>query len=367
MKKWTPHKIDTPPERAYFEWTMNTVTPERKETIMKSLAVLGFLAIIGFIAWASVAIVNHAPKAFTSLASIAQSLNNYKNSMGGDTTLTFTTEVTKTTTGTPATIVWNKQSNAGTYTFSYKCTDGVSVDVVDTEGLRSIACDTAYGLGDTDKITIVTDSVKQAEAKVDYTIAFTGKGDLGPTHTGTSSLTILNESINSGVLTKDDSKTWKDTVTKKPTIAATKPETSVTVTMGEPESKPAPKPAPAVTPSNPTGYSDLSTRFLSTGLIIGNSFTAKDLAHGDEGAFQFAVANLGSKTSASWTYTVTLPNGDTYHSGIQSPLLPHEEAKVALGFPVINSATYTLVVVVAAAGDASLQNNSFTKTLTFTK
>jgi hypothetical protein len=338
---------------------MNTVTPERKDKVMKSLAVLGFLVIIGFIAWASVAIINRAPKAFTSLASIAQSITNYRDGMNKNTALVFNTVVTKTTTGTPATISWNKATTAGSYTFTYKCAEGVAVDVVDTEGLRSIACDTAYSLGDTDKVTIVADSVKQAEAAVDYTVTFAGANDTIPTRTATGTLSVLNESVSNGTLTKDTNKDWRDTVTKKPIPAVAGTSATTTNTAKVPKST-----TPAAPASNPAGYSDLSTRFLSTGII---TYTARTLTRDDEGAFQFAVANLGSKTSAPWTYTVTLPNGDTYHSGEQAPLLPHEEAKVALGFPVTNSTTYTLVVVVAARGDNTLNNNSFTKTLTFTK
>jgi hypothetical protein len=344
---------------------MNTVTPERTEKVTKSLAILGFFAVIGFIAWASVAIVNYAPKAFSSLASIAQSINNYKGSVGQDTTLTITSDVVKTTVGTPATVSWEKAKNEGTYSFSYQCIDGVALDVVDTEGLRSITCDTAYNLGDIDKVTVVAESKKEKEIALNYTVSYTSDSGVEPARKVDGSLTIVNESVGAGdVLASNDTTDWKD-------VVPTKPITNTVVEVVPKDATPAPAPANEPKPTTPIvttpGYSDLSARFLSTGIISGNTYTAKTITKSDEAAFQFAVTNLGTKASAPWSYTVTLPVGDTYTSPTQNPLIPGEEARIALGFPITESTTYKLVVVVATTGETNLQNNNFTQSLTFNK
>ena len=340
---------------------MNTVTLEKKEKMLKTLAILGFLAIIGFIAWASVQIVAYAPKAFNSLASLAASMDHYQDTIGDkDTKIVFTDTIEKTEAGKPMLIRWNKQPQTGTYSLSYKCVDGIGIDVVDTEGLRSIACDTHYTLGDTDTVTVIIDSLKQTETPVSYSISYTDQNNVGPVHTGENTVSVINTSIGNTdpVLSTNDGTEWKDSVstpTKKPTPVVA--------------STPTPKPATTYTNvvSDPKGYTDLASKFVATGLINGNTFKASSLKQNSEGAFQFTITNFGTKTSQVWSYTVTLPDGDAYTSPLQSPLLPGEQATIALGFPTTDVATYTFVVVAAEMSDVNLANNSLTQRVSFSK
>jgi hypothetical protein len=342
---------------------MNTVTPEKKEGILKVLAILGFLAIIGFIAWASIQIVAYAPQGFTHLASLAESVNHYRDSLGkNDTSLTLISTSTEAKTGDPIKLQWEKQPQAGNYTFSYTCTDGVGVSIVDTAGLRSVTCNTQYGIGDTGALTMIVDSEKEAKAEVTYSISYIDTNHIGPAHSTENKLTINNPKLTTPtgegtVLGIKDKTEWKDTIvtpTKKPTVINAAPVSAHTTTH------------PASI-SNSQGYTDLKTVFLSTGIITGNTFKAGDMRRNDEGAFKFSVTNLGTKTSKDWTYTVTLPGGDVYTSPYQAPLISGEEATIAIGFPTNDTATYSFVVVVAEKSDRNLKNNNLYQTVNLTK
>ena len=351
---------------------MNNVTPteEKKPRFSKPVAVAGFLVIIGLIAWASVQIVSLAPTAFSSLASLSQGISNYRDSMSADvdTDLTVASNMKLVDAGEPIIITWDKDSREGAYAFSYACLEGVTVDIVDTEGLRSIACDTRYSLGVTDVVTVVVNSEKARHIDVPYTISFMRQNDTGPVRSGNNTLTITNENINDVVAvgTPDGEVLGEEDVEEEVKEEVPAPAT------------PAPKPKPvvvaepvteyvyAIPVSNPNGYTDLATRFLNVGDIVNGKFVAGDIERDDTGAFQFEVKNIGTKTSDTWTYTVTLPDGDTYTSPKQTALKPNERAVISLGFDTPDEASHTFVVVVKIEDRVST-NNSFKKVVNFTK
>ena len=123
----------------------------------------------------------------------------------------------------------------------------------------------------------------------------------------------------------------------------------------------------AIPTSDPNGLTDLSTRFLSIGTIVGNTFFAGEVKQDEKGAIQFEVKNYGTKTSKEWTYSVTLPNGGTYQSDNQNPLKPNERALVTIGFPTIDKSTHKFVVSIKESSDRNSANNEFTETVKFVK
>lgn len=339
---------------------MNTVTPERKARITKALAVIGFVVIIGFIAWSSVQIVRHAPKAFTSLASIAGSLSQYQTQLDNKDTVAFTSTLEKVDNGKPATITWHKATLAGSYSFSYACTDGVLLDIVDTEGLRSITCGTSYGLGDTDTVTVVVNSEKKSEQALTYTVTFTPDKGLGLTQTASSSVLVSNANAkeNTTTATKNN---WRDNVLSKPT-------TTLVVT-GTPPTKAPTKTgsSPVVTTPSTKGFVDLVTHYKATGVIDGNTFKAGALHKNSEGAVQFSITNAGTMTSDTWSYSVVLANGFTYVSPLQSPLLAGETATISVGFSTDDASTHTFIITAAEKSDINLTNNNDTARVTILK
>jgi hypothetical protein len=347
---------------------MNNVTPDenKQPKFSKPVAVAGFVAIIGLIAWISVQLVSLAPSAFNSLASLSQGISNYRETMSADndSPLAVASDLKLVNVGESVTIAWNKDSREGAYAFSYKCLDGVSIDIVDTEGLRSIACDTRYSLGMTESVTIVIDSEKNRHVDIPYTISFMRSNDTGPVRSGDNTLTITNENIEDTlavldtpageVLGENDAKEEVPVAPVKPTLKPVVIAEPVTEYIYE------------IPVSNPNGFTDLATRFLNVGDINDNKFVAGSIARDDSGAFQFEVKNIGTKTSEPWSYTLTLPDGDTYTSPKQAALKPNERAVISLGFDTPDKASHTLVVVVKVE-DKIDSNNSFKKVVNFSK
>lgn len=353
---------------------MNKVTEaeEKKPRFSKPVAVAGFVVVIALIAWASVQIVQLAPTAFSSLASLSQGISNYRESVSVDvdTDLTVASNIKLADAGEPVIITWDKDRRGGAYAFSYACLEGVSIDIVDAEGLRNIACDTRYSLGVTDAVTIIINSEKARHIDVPYTISFMRQNDTGPVRSGNNTLTVTNESISDdvAVITPDGAVLGEEDETKEVTEEV-KEEAPA-------PAAPAPKPKPVVVTepvieyvyqipvSNPNGFTDLATRFLNVGDIVNGKFVAGSIKRADSGAFQFEVKNIGTKTSGTWTYTVTLPDGDSYTSPTQTALKPNERAVISLGFDTPDQASHTFTVTVKIEDRVS-SNNSFRRAVTF--
>ena len=177
---------------------MNNVSSDKKDSILKSLAVAGFIGIIGLIAWLSIQLVSILPGAFTSLASLAESVNQYQQSVtdkGEVVSLTVTSNTSLINNGGIAELSWDKARVPGSYTFSYACAEGVAVDLMNSDGVRSIACDNNYNIGDSTSLSIKADSEKSRYTTLEYSVSFLRTNDTKPSATGNSSITIVNSSI----------------------------------------------------------------------------------------------------------------------------------------------------------------------------
>jgi hypothetical protein len=350
----------------------------KKGTGLKFLAVISFIAIIIGIAWLSVKLVSVAPSAFSSLASLAEVMNRPTETVtpkdqDDDTRLVkfqVTSNKTLLNVGEPVTLSWERARSTGSYVFSYQCASGISIDLQDVMGLKSIDCETNYNIGDTTTVTLLIDSEKERYVDVLYTISFLGTNDQTPRATGSASLTIINSDIQNIL---GQAETEEETTTTEPTDVPT-PDTSETVTR-RPTQPTAPAPTTpsyeqqytyTIPTSDPAGRTDLGTRYITTGTITGNTFLPGTIRRQAEGALQFEVKNYGTKTSERWSYTVSLPDGSTYRSPAQEPLKPNERAVLSIGFPTTSSTQHTFVVTVSEPTDKNRLNDQFSQTVTFT-
>lgn len=350
-----------------------------KDTILKSLAVLGLLGAIVVIAWSSIKLVRMLPEAFSSLASLAESvsLSSLSRNDEPDTVL-ITSNTTLANAGEPVTISWGAPSTAGSFIFTYQCTEGVAIDLQGIDNLKSIACDTAYNIGDVTALTFSVDSEKKRYADVWYSLGFIGTNDTTVRASTTAQLTIINSAIESSFATSTPDETVVATTT--PEVIPTIPE--VTPTVPEVPREPVVVTPPAVTPvpptkepevtytipvSNPNGRTDLSARYLGVGVIVNNKFVQKAVQQDQAGALQFEIKNYGTKTSGKWTYTVTFPDKTTYTSDAQVPLKPNERAVLTIGFAATSVRSHTFVVRVHEATDSAPLNDAFQQKVTFVK
>lgn len=340
-----------------------TTTQQKKESILKSLAIVGFISIIIFIAWLSVQLVNFVPSAFTSLASLAESLNQREQTTEETevASLLVTSNTTLASVGELVTVTWNTAKAPGSYTFSYHCTEGVAIDLMSVDGIKSINCDTNYNLGDTDSLTLTIDSEKERFADLRYTVSFLGTNDTKPRASGTATITVVNADIPDDIANLDSESEQEETT---PSETEQTPDT----TTDQPSTPTYEQEYVYTIPtSDPNGTTDLGVRFLNTGTIIGNTFFVGTLHQNENGALQFEVKNYGTKTSKDWTFSVTLPDGHTYESDTQSPLKPNERAVLTIGFTSDRDAEHTFVTKVSEPTDQTKLNNQFVQKVTLVR
>ncbi len=342
---------------------MNQVSEEKKTTLTKVLAILGFLAIIVLAVWLAVKIVSVIPSAFSSLASLADSVYNYDREMK----LEVATENSVVNAGEAFTISWTNMRKNGTYTFSYSCIDGVSVDIRDKEGnIEALSCDTPLDLKNATSLEIRVSSEKSRFVDVPYSVTFTENGNEEAVSTGNSTVTIVNATIpTSGIVQEEDSETEEETAAPEPSKTVTTPSTP-RYTPGTPIV--TKKTIYTMPVSDPNGKIDLQVTFLGVGTISGSTFIKKNsIDIDDQGALQFEVKNIGTKTAEDWDYTAKLPGDITYTSDDQKALKPNERAVITLGFEGLSDdGSEKVSVEVTAKNDVKKSNNEFTQTVKIT-
>src|SRR3989344_589408 len=173
---------------------MNNVTPERKQNVLKSLALAGLLAIIIFIAWVSVQIVSVFPNAVSSLASLADSVYSYDPRDEKD--IILTTPVNDAKSGETITIAWDRPLQTGTYSFTFTCVDGVAVEIKTSENTFGNAeCSKSYDLGGVDAADIVIVSEKNYQVDFNYTLAYLKTNSTESTAKTSQSFVVTNDRL----------------------------------------------------------------------------------------------------------------------------------------------------------------------------
>jgi len=363
----------------YFLKTMNEQErQQKKDSLLKSIAIIGFISTVILIAWLSVKLVGLAPNAFSSLASLAETLNERRLDLVSTDENTWSLKVvsdtTLTTAASPVTITWEAAETAGNFTFSYACKEGIAVDLIDVADLGSIACNTEYSLGTATAVTFSVDSEKERYTDLAYTISFVGNNDTSPRATETMQLTVVNNVINTDQDNSVAIEAPEETTTAPKPITTETPATPVIPTPEVvAENTPSTVTPPLyteeviyVTPvSDPNGRTDLGVRFVGTGTIANNSFMPGVVSQNKAGAIQFEVKNYGTKTSGTWNISVNLPDGSLYESKAEAALKPNERAVMTIGFLAVAVATHTFIVTASEANDNYVLNDSLQQTVRF--
>lgn len=148
-------------------------------------------------------------------------------------------------------------------------------------------------------------------------------------------------------------------------VATTTPSVATTTTPVVTTPKPAPVQYRTVTTykkpvSDPNGKTDLAVTFVGVGkLTSAGKFVVGELPEDSEGAMQFVVKNIGTKTSNEWNFEATLPNGTKMNSKSQKALLPSESSTLTLVFNMNDEDPHNVGASVTLIGDSNLTNNSF--------
>ncbi len=357
------------------------VPEEKKTALTKVFAIVGFIAIIVLMVWLSVKIVAFVPNAFSSLASIADSVYNYDE----DEKLSVATEKSVINAGEAFTITFEKMTIPGTYTFMYTCTDGVSVEVRNEAGsIVAISCDTVFDISEMDSLDVRVASEKNRFTDVAYALTFTPDNTDKDAISVQGMVTIVNASmptVAEGTPDTEETPVTPEVIEETEEEVVAEPEAEVveeTTTTPKPPvvTKPTtPKPpqyqyveeVTYTTPvSNPNGNIDLQVTYKAVGTMNGKVFSPQSNIETDEtGGIQFEVKNIGTKTSNSWTYEALLPSGIEYTSGVQKPLKPQERALITIGFDGISeTGTEKFGVELETKQDVNARNDSFTWAVT---
>jgi len=346
---------------------MNGENNQRKDSAVKTLAIIGFTATIVLGVWLAVQVVQLAPSAFTSLASLSESL------YGQPSTDEITVVTSKSVVNNAETFAlrWSTVDRPGEYRFTYECTEGVDVLVKNTDGaMTPAACGqpfTLVGDGETE-LQVKSDNLRFID--VSYTITFTDEGAREIAMADSDKFTVVNATIPQGGIVAgvdDNSEEPETEVTPEPTTPVVPTPTPTT-----PTTNPVPTPQYEFTyklpKSNPNGFVDLKATYLGVGeLNSSNVFIPKTNIDNDtRGAIKFSVTNIGTKTSDDWTYEVKLPNGSTYESSEQNGLKPNETATIVLGFDTTETGSKTIIGDVQVDDDRNNANNDFTWSVTVT-
>lgn len=342
---------------------MNTVNEEQKNAAIKWFAIIGFVVAVIIGVWLVVKVVSYLPTAFSSLASIIESMN-------GKDSFSVETEKDIVNSKDPVRITFTSVREDGSYLFSYECTDGVTAEVRKNSAWVKVSCDTPIELmpgnivDGREVVDVTFFTEKQRFTDVTYTIGFIPTDAEVTTMEKTGVVTIVNAGIpqsQTSTNTPDD-----EVVVPKPTTptnTGTKPTTG-TPTTG------VIKTVPVVTTSfpesNPNGFVDLEVVYLGVGELSGSRFTPKTTLDADErGAVQFQVKNIGTKTSTDWKFEADIPTtgDDSYTSKSQKELRPGERAIITLGFTELEEGTEHIKVEVTGGNDSKKNNNSFSRSI----
>lgn len=351
---------------------MNNVNPESKSAAIKTLAIIGFIAAIVLALWIAVSLVRYIPTAFSSLASITDSIY-------GQSGLTIKAEKDIVNSGEPLRISWMPLRTEGSYVVTYHCVDGISAETRSSVGdIVRFGCEEQIKVASGQLVRseqttdLVFTSERQRFTDVPYTFTFYPKGKSEALYERSGVVTIVNATIpQSGIVAGESTGIARAPVTT--------PSKSVTPTPTTPStpSTPAPiyyKTVPVTTTtypvSDPNGYTDLEVTFLGVGTLHNGVLVPESsLESGDDMVLQFAVKNTGTKTSSSWTFAANYPGEEDDHFVSRNlvGLLPGERAVQTLYFTVQDSrGTETIRVSASTHGDVKTGNNTATKTVKVT-
>jgi len=346
----------------------NNVSPQKKSSVLNTLAITGFIGIVLVLAWLSIQLVQLFPNAITSLASLAEGVDQSAVDVDIEEALDsiiVTSNTSLVNTGETLTINWDTQNKRGSYVFAYNCSDGVAVSQVENAIERQLACATNYNVGDIEELTIAVESEKNRYTDVTYSIGFLATNDTEPRALGTDIVTIINEDIDGFAFNTDSEELANEEV-----VIANEPVNPVSET---PAVTTPVTPTPvfeqeftyAIPTSNPNGFTDLATAYIAMGEVINNQFVPGIVAAANGGAIQFSIKNFGTKTSDNWTFSVALPNGASYESPEQKPLKPNERAVLTIGFPAGSDTRHTFKVEVDESSDRTSGNDTFSQRIIF--
>lgn len=344
---------------------MNNVDNDKKTAVTKMLAILGLVAILILVGWGSVRLISSLPGAFNSLASLTDGVYDYEPTPER---IIISVGEAVVNTGDTVELAYLKDTETGTYYFSYECIDGVTVSHRSTND--PIECNELIELTE-DVIALRLDSNQDRFVDVPLTISYVLNEEVAVS--SDSVVTVVNTAINADeipniVLSEPEDEDATDSIESDEDETAATEEANAddqTEAVSGSDSAganttPQYEIITAIPSSNPNGYTDLSVQYLGVGSISGQQFQpAATLEADSPGAIRFQVKNLGTKTSDEWSFIAELPSGQVYNSNNQAPLRPNERAVLTIGFTTDDDEETADFSVEVIHSEVNQNNNDF--------
>lgn len=299
---------------------------------LKALAVVGFVAVLIFGAWGLIQVGRMLPNVGSALSAAAVSLSSL---FVPAERLEITIPTANVNSGEPFTLTWehvNKRAE-GTYTVTFSCRDGLSMETVASNGLyQKVFCNTPFNLTNaTESMKLIPISNNVRFLDVPITLQFTRLSDGKVTASTETAITVINEKVSeSGTpITATTTKpVAKPPVTTRP---GTPSQNTYNITV-------------AGRASDPNGRPDLAVTILDSGSInpANNVFTSGGTVRkSDRAAVRFVVENRGTKTVDNWSFNAVLPTFPMhiFSSDMQPMLGPGDRIEYTLGFDMVDGGT----------------------------
>lgn len=327
-----------------------------------------FIVIIVFLVWLAVQAVGLVPNAFTSLASLANSIYQDKD----DKEIVVTNNGAIIDHDKSTKLAWNDLGLAGNYYFSYECAEGVTMQIeYPSNNIQTLTCDEEIDLGNSTELAILVNSAQKRFTEVNYNVTFVDIAD--DVFSTDGRFTVLNPAIPTSQDFEPEGEVAGETISEEEPETPTEPEEEV--------STPAPTPSTPLPPvyvevpvyeipkSDPNGYTDLQVELIGVGyMTTQNQFVPTTSIDNDtKGAIRFKITNLGTKTSDDFTFSAALPNGQKFDSKTQDGLKPNEHSILTLGFGNLSeTGTVDFGVIIDVDHDTNIRNNAFESTVRVT-
>ena len=326
-----------------------------RDVVVKVLAITGFLVTVAVVVWGATLAVKQAPRVFSSLASIVESMQAYRPLHE----LTITTQKTVVNSAESFEILWTDVRQTGEYAFNYTCTEGIALQVRgENDSLMPMSCTDTLTLPATvHGLYLTIDSTTSRFTDVPLHVSFTNT-DKSEAFENTVKITV----VNAGIEIKEQTIPEMPEVIVIPPVQPTEEVVTETPAIDTPTT-----PVTITAPSQVSQQSDLAMTILGSGVIRNGVFSFTQRYDRDlNNALRFDVKNVGTAVSDTWYFNAVLPSGKVYTSPKQSALRPGDHIEFTLGFYLDgdSGAQATLTTMLYSTTDTNESNDSKSITVT---
>lgn len=319
---------------------------------LKALAVVGFIAILIFGIWGVIQVGRMLPNVFSAISSAAVSLSSI---FVPAERLEITLPSANIPSGEPFTLTWTHEGKRadGTYSLSFECRDGLSVEAPAQSGVyQKVFCNTPFNLtNETASMKLIAISSQSRYLDVPIKLTFTRLSDAKVTAQTETAITVINEKVVTGAIATTTTPVTTTTTNPRTTTATPRPGTSSRNTYVLTQ---------AGRVSDPNGRPDLAVTILDTGTIDSSNIYTKvgSINRNGRGAVRFIVENLGTKTVDNWTFNAVLPTLPMYifSSPMQPTLGPGDKIEYTLAFDQVDGAATANTLTINADPANTLWN-----------